>query len=143
MNVNELRLGNVVKTSTGCFSVYAISAPMPNKDERFNDKAVITLWGYGLFDVTEDMIEPVPLTEELILIHDFKKSEMDLIPEVTIYEKEVDGKLIELSMFDDGNWYAHIDDEWRSTIGGCFVSSMHELQNLCALCGIEKVFKSC
>lgn len=116
---------------------------MPNKDERFNDKAVITLWGYGLFDVTEDMIEPIPLTVELILLHDFKKSEMDLIPEVSIYEKEVDGKLIELSMFDDGNWYAHIDDEWRSTIGGCFVSSMHELQNLCALCGIEKVFKSC
>ena len=143
MNVNELRLGNLVWTSTGCFSVYAISAPMPNKDERFNDKAVITLWGYGLFDVTEDMISPIPLTVDRLLLHDFKKSEMDLIPDVAIYEKEVDGKLIELSMFDDGNWYVHIDDEWRSTIGGCFVSSMHELQNICALCGIEKVFKSC
>lgn len=141
MNVNELRLGNLVWASTGCFSVYAISAPMPNKDERFNNKAVITLWGHGLFDVTEDMISPIPLTVDRLLLHDFKKSDMDLIPEVTIYEKEVDGKLIELSMFDDGNWYAHIDDEWRSTIGGCFVSSMHELQNICALCGIERVFK--
>lgn len=143
MNVNELKLGNLVKTSVGCFSVYAISAPMPNKDERFNNKSVITLWCDGLFDVTEDMIEPIPLTVDLILIHDFKRSEMDLIPDVALYEKEVDGKLIELSMFEDGEWYVHIDDEWRSTLGGCYVKYMHELQNICALCGIEKIFKSC
>ena len=71
--IKELKIENYVKYNGSIVSVYAISNPTPNKDEHFDNKARVTLWCNGLIDATIDEIEPIPITEELLLKIGFKK----------------------------------------------------------------------
>lgn len=73
MKPQELRIGNYVKYNGSVVSVYAISNPTPNKDKHFDNKARVTLWCNGLIDATIDEIEPIPITDELLLKTGFKK----------------------------------------------------------------------
>ena len=73
MKIKELRTGNYVSYNGSVVSVYAISNPPPNKDKHFDNKARVTLWCNGLIDATIDEIEPIPITEELLLKIGFKK----------------------------------------------------------------------
>ena len=73
MDIKELRIGNYVKYNGSVVSVYAISNPTPSKDKHFNNKARVTLWCNGLMDATIDEIEPIPITDELLLKIGFKK----------------------------------------------------------------------
>jgi hypothetical protein len=65
--IKELKIGNYVKYNGCVVSVYAISNQTPNKDKHFDNKARVTLWCNGLIDATIDEIEPIPITEELLL----------------------------------------------------------------------------
>jgi hypothetical protein len=73
MDIQELKIENYVKYNGSVVSVYAISNPVPNKDKHFDNKARVTLWCNGLIDATIDEIEPIPITEELLLKIGFKK----------------------------------------------------------------------
>lgn len=73
MDIKELRVGNYVKYNGSIVSVYAISNPTPNKDKHFDNKAKVTLWCNGLIDANIDEIEPIPITDELLLKIGFKK----------------------------------------------------------------------
>ena len=73
MDIKELRIGNYVKYNGCVVSVYAISNPMPNSNNNFNNKGRVTLWCNGLIAANIDEIEPIPITEELLLKNGFKK----------------------------------------------------------------------
>lgn len=67
MKVQELRIENCIRYNGSVASVYAISNPTPNRGNHFNNKGKVTLWCNGLIDATIDEIEPIPITEELLL----------------------------------------------------------------------------
>lgn len=71
--IKELKIGNYIRYNGCIVSVYAISNPTPNKDKHFDNKATVMLWCNGLIDAIIDEIEPIPITEELLLKIGFKK----------------------------------------------------------------------
>lgn len=57
-DLKTLKFGDeVIYNGTVC-EIYGLCGPMPDKDPRYNDKATVTLWHYGLITVTLDEIEP-------------------------------------------------------------------------------------
>lgn len=135
MNANELMLGNIV------LNEYGKRQKVASIDE-----------GSGIvsFSEAEDtffcnyisQIKPVELTLEFIEKHGFVRQKEDFTPDVKLYEKKVDGRFVDVSLWENGRWYVRVDDCNRESLGGCFVKHVHEFQNICTLCGIEKVFKS-
>jgi hypothetical protein len=77
MKPQELSIGNYVRYNGSVVSVYAISNPTPNRSNHFDNKARVTLWCNGLIDATIDEIEPIPITDELLLKIGFKKGRND------------------------------------------------------------------
>lgn len=73
MEIKELRIGNCIRYNGSVASVYAISNPMPNSNNNFNNKERVTLWCNGLITANIDEIEPIPITEEFLLKIGFKK----------------------------------------------------------------------
>lgn len=67
MEVEELRIENYVKYNGSVGYVYAISNPLPNSANNFNNKERVTLWCNGLIGANITEIEPIPITEELLL----------------------------------------------------------------------------
>lgn len=63
MEVNELRIGNLVSQNNFFGYVYSIESAEPRKEKRFSDKVIVTLFDNGLTAVTIDEVEPIPLTE--------------------------------------------------------------------------------
>ena len=57
-DLNKLKFGDQVIYNNHVCKVYGLCGPMPNEDPRYNDKATVTLWCYGLITVTLDDIEP-------------------------------------------------------------------------------------
>jgi len=75
MKETELRIGNLVSQNGFQCLVYSIESAMPRREERFNDKVVITLYDSGLATVTLDQISAVTLTEEWLLKFGFAKQD--------------------------------------------------------------------
>lgn len=98
MEVKELRIGNYIRYNGCIVSVYAIGNPTPNKDKHFNNKARVTLWCNGLIDATIDKIEPIPITEELLLKIGFKKD----VDANSLYRYAIDNCLFEIRLWDIG-----------------------------------------
>lgn len=73
MDIKELRIENCIRYNGSVASVYAISNPTPNNYNHFNTKEKVMLWCNRLIDATIDDIEPIPITEELLLKIGFKK----------------------------------------------------------------------
>lgn len=69
----DLRIGNFVEHNNYIFRIYSIISPSPDRNERFNNKTVLELWGNGLISVPINEIKPIPLTEELIIERGFEK----------------------------------------------------------------------
>lgn len=63
----ELRIGNYVKYNGMVLSVIGINHPVPCEDKRYRDKWVIDLLCDGIITSTLDEIEPLKLTEELVI----------------------------------------------------------------------------
>jgi hypothetical protein len=62
----ELRIGNLVSQNGYPGLVYSIESALPRREERFNDKVVITLYDSGLSTVTLDQVSPVTITDDLL-----------------------------------------------------------------------------
>ena len=88
MEAKELRIENCIRYNGSVASVYAISNPMPNSNNNFNNKGRVTLWCNGLIAANIDEIEPIPITEELLLKIGFKKDRNDYL-----YYKEYNDEL--------------------------------------------------
>jgi hypothetical protein len=52
-DLNKLKFGDQVIYNNHVCEVYG-----PDEDPRYNDKATVTLWNYGLITVTLDEVEP-------------------------------------------------------------------------------------
>lgn len=66
MKVTELQINDLVGYNGIIGRVYATSMPFPRKEERYNDKAIITLAVDGFIDALESEVEPIPLTTEIL-----------------------------------------------------------------------------
>jgi hypothetical protein len=115
--IKELKIGNYVKHNGSIVSLYAISNPTPNKDKHFNNKARVTLWCNGLIDATIDEIEPIPITDELLLANGFEQcGYMFKTLFIEMYEVE-------------NGWHLHIDNEKFETAIALTIKYIHQLQN--------------
>lgn len=127
MEVKELRVGNYVKYNGSIVSVYAISNPTPNKDKHFNNKARVTLWCNGLIDAIIDKIEPIPITEELLLKIGFKKD----VDANSRYRYAIDNCLFEIRLCDIGTLIkleVYCEDNVRK-VHLPKTPNLHQLQN--------------
>ena len=75
MKAENLMIGDYVLYNGIPMKVYAISIPMPDSNEHFNNKERVTLWCNGLIDATTDDIEPIIITEEMLRANGFKERE--------------------------------------------------------------------
>ena len=71
--IADLQIGNRVLYNGMEAIVYSIRGPYPDVSERFNNKPTVDLILGGLINATEDELEPIVLTEEIILKCGFEK----------------------------------------------------------------------
>ena len=127
MDIKELRIGNYVKYNGSVVSVYAISNPTPSKDKHFNNKARVTLWCNGLMDATIDEIEPIPITEELLLKIGFKKD----ANANNHYRYVIDNCMFEIRLWDSGT-LIKLDNYCEDCVRKVHLPktpNLHQLQN--------------
>lgn len=122
MGIEELRIGNYVEYN-GCTGVvYAVHSPIPCEDEHFRDIGIVELVIGGIVTARIDEINPIPLTEELLLKFGFE-----------LRYKTEDGMIYGL-----GNItliYCHTtDNDFGFFLNGyhndVHIQELHQLQNL-------------
>ncbi len=135
--IAELQIGNRVLYNGMEAIVYSIRGPYPDVSERFNNKATVDLVLGGLITATEDEIEPVLLTEEILLRFGFKKvtQESDEFYDVE-YQMQLNDDVF-VSYSDDfscGLWSCKermeeigVLPEWKNT------KKVHGLQNMASI----------
>lgn len=65
--IADLQIGNRVLYNGMEAIVYSIRGPYPDVSERFNNKATVDLVLGGLIVATEDELEPIVLTEDILV----------------------------------------------------------------------------
>lgn len=75
MKANELRIGNLVSVDGMHYKVYSIHSPMPIEDEKFYGKYYVDLWNNGIVSKLLSDLEPVSITEELLISYGFDLTE--------------------------------------------------------------------
>ncbi len=118
INPLELRLGNYVLYNGQVAIVSGINSPAPRKDKRFDGKYVIELVLGGLIDCTPEELEPIALTEELLL-------KLGFIIEDQKYEYFSHQDIPGIFQLFDGVAEYSIDSN-----DVCWVNNLHQLQNL-------------
>lgn len=84
MKANELRISNLVSVNGVHYKIYSIHSPMPMKDKNFSGKYYVDLWNNDIVSVLLSDLEPVPITDELLLNHGFN---LDYFEENTCYKE--------------------------------------------------------
>jgi hypothetical protein len=116
MNISEVSIGDLV---------------LVNERPVYVTLAVLSVWN--------DNIKPIPITKELLEKNGFEKEGVielynlyaGIDHRVTIHDdKEY--------MNSNNEWYVHVDSEDYSTIAGCELTYVHELQHILRLCKIDK-----
>lgn len=118
INPLELRLGNYVLYNGQIAVVSGINSPAPRKDKNFDGKYVIELVLDGLIDCTPEELEPIILTEELLLKFGFNKID----DKYNYFDTHNIPGILQL--FDGVAEYS-IDSN-----NVCWVNNLHQLQNL-------------
>lgn len=123
MKANELKPGNLVKSGTGIYKVFAISIPqilaIQKHDEPKDSQQ-------NVYQSDNTIIEPIPLTDEWLEKFGFNK-----FPNQKKYDM-------------DNFWACGLrnGNEWHFEDLECFVKYVHQLQNLFfALTGEELTIK--
>lgn len=65
--------GNYVEHNGVVWTVYSIIGAEPRKDERFDNKKVLTLWNGGLINVPVDEVSPIELSEDWLIRMGYSK----------------------------------------------------------------------
>lgn len=129
MGIEELRIGNYVEYN-GCTGVvYAVHSPIPCEDEHFRDIGIVELVIGGIVTARIDEIQPIPLTEELLLKFGFERKS---------YTTE--GVEIEIVFYQIGNIVIYllrdffeieiITSSGHFNLRKTFPKNLHQLQNL-------------
>lgn len=136
INTNELMRGNKV-----VFCKDSDLEEIVVIDEIFD--GIVGLQGRE-FTTYANLIEPITITEELLLKNGFTKEILiegnELYDDWVKYEKEVNGYFLEIrhcSNSIERDWSVHVDNDYHCSIGCVDIEYVHQLQNFCMLCGFE------
>lgn len=96
------------------------------------------------FTTYASVLEPITITEELLLKNEFTKELLiegnERYDDWVSYKKEVNGYFLEIrhcSNSIERDWSVHVDNDHRCSVGCVDVEYVHQLQNFCTLCGFE------
>lgn len=67
INASELRIGNYVDFYGNHIRVWSILSPTPQREKRYDGKCILEIGSPDSFNVPIDEVNPVALTEELLL----------------------------------------------------------------------------
>lgn len=133
---NELMRGNVAIVGKGTdWEEIAII------DEIFD--FAVSLQGREFTTLSVEL-EPIPITEDLLLKNGFNKEllieGMENYDDWVSYKKEVNGYFLDIrhcSNSIERDWYVHIDNDAHCSVGSMDIEYVHQLQNVCRLAGFE------
>ena len=136
INTNELMRGNKVIVGKGSDWEEIVVV-----DEIFD--GIVSLQGRE-FTTYASVLEPITITEELLLKNGFVKKVLiegnERYDDWVTYKKEVNGYFLEIhhcSNSIERDWSIYVDNDHHCSIGGADIEYVHQLQNLCMLCGFE------
>ena len=96
------------------------------------------------FTTYASVLEPITITEELLLKNGFEKRLLiegnERYDDWVSYEKEVNGYFLEIrhcSNSIERDWSVHVDNDHRCSVGGVDVEYVHQLQNFLTLLWIN------
>ena len=136
IDTNELMRGNlmIVGKGTDWEQVCVIDEIMYN---------VVSLYGRE-FTTFATSLDPIPISEELLLKNGFNKEllieGMENYDDWVNYKKEVNGYFLDIrhcSNSIERDWYVHIDNDAHCSVGSMDIEYVHQLQNICTICGFE------
>lgn len=136
IDTKELMRGNKVIVGKG-----SDWEEMAIVDEIFD--VAVSLQGRE-FTTFASVLDPIPITEELLLKNGFNKEllieGMENYDDWVSYKKGVNGYFLDIrhcSNSIERDWYVHIDNDAHCGVGGMDIEYVHQLQNFCTLCGFE------
>ena len=110
-------------------------------DEIFDN--AVSLQGRE-FTTYVSLLDPIPITEELLLKNGFNKEllieGMENYDDWVSYNKQVNGCFLDIrhcSNSIERDWYVHIDNDAHCSVGSMDIEYVHQLQNACRLAGFE------
>jgi hypothetical protein len=119
IEAKQLNEGNSVLYNGAVMKVSEKRSPKPLKDEKYSEKYVIELFdGAGLINCTLEEIEPIPITEDVLLEYGFKKNERYCYVNISS----------DLELMNIGNKYFRAC--YSSAIIDPNIIYLHQLQNL-------------
>lgn len=134
IDTNELMRGNLVIVGKGTDweQVCIIDEIMYN---------VVSLHGRE-FTTFSGVLDPIPITEELLLKNGFTKKLLiegnEKYDDWVEFEKDFGKFFLSIrhcSNSIERDWYVHIDNDYRCGVGGMDIEYVHQLQNLVTLSG--------
>ena len=132
MKASELMIGDIVGYFSLTRMVTAINPPY-FVDLGNGERTTIT-------NVCIEHLNPIPITEELLLKNGFKH-EYDELCEFNCYIKEIDDCYVDVRIecANKGTDYVvcHIDNADRCSIASADIRYLHQMQNLLSTIGIE------
>lgn len=138
IKVTDLMIGDYVFHYGKVWKVYSLEGPLPRKEERFNDKAIITLWCDGLISVLEEEVFPISITKDSLIQNDYEPRK---ILRYTEYVSP-DGRIVASHEYTNYKaWNFHFDNEDFETIGDVECEYIHELQHALNHHGFSTVLK--
>lgn len=136
IDTKELMRGNlmIVGKGTDWEQVCVIDEIMYN---------VVSLYGRE-FTTFATSLDPIPITEDLLLKNGFNKEllieGMENYDDWVSYKKQVNGYFLDIrhcSNSIERDWYVHIDNDVHCSVGSMDIEYVHQLQNICTICGFE------
>jgi hypothetical protein len=136
INTNELMRGNKVIVGKGSDWEEIVVV-----DEIFD--GIVGLQGRE-FTTYASVLEPITITEELLLKNGFVKELLiegnERYDDWVSYKKEVNGYFLEIrhcSNSIERDWSVHVDNDHHCSVGCVDIEYVHQLQNTCRLAGVE------
>lgn len=136
INTNELMRGNKVIVGKGSDWEEIVVI-----DEIFD--GIVGLQGRE-FTTYASVLEPITITEELLLKNGFVKELLiegnERYDDWVSYKKEVNSYFLEIrhcSNSIERDWSIHVDNDHHLSVGGVDIEYVHQLQNFCMICGFE------
>ncbi len=132
MEASELRISNRVMYSGSDWLVTGINSPAPNKEERWNNKWVIELYQDGLVNATIDEIDPIPLTEDVLLKCGFEELNYGWYSKnyFTDCKESPEVMSIKINLTTGRCGIGNDDSGTCDAMTGKIITHVHQLQNL-------------
>lgn len=136
MKCEELMIGNQVIIGKGTdLQEYVVIDEILNGSVSLQGREFTTFIG---------SLDPIPITEELLAKNGFIKRLLiesnEAYDDWVEFYKEVDGYHLSIrhcSNTIERDWYVHIDNEYRCSVGRMDIEFVHQLQNTMNILGVK------